>query len=172
MKLRTGKRTGADVRYYPVMRKWKQIRPIIKSVEATKIWRHDMRLYTVGRWENEDVGRVPADNDSCDWRCNKKHHPLYDYACWGACHWLVNLNFYVARILEPTRNWRIVTSDLHSTVWDDTSNQLFDINYFSLGVPATEAWKRAFEGGTICPLDCELDVGLAEHYLAGRTSNP
>ena len=43
---------------------------------------------------------------------------------------------------EPDREWRIVTSDEHSTVWDG-NNTLFDINFSALGLEAEEAFDLA-----------------------------
>jgi hypothetical protein len=64
------------------------------------------------------------------------------YVKHGACHWLVNFNLKLACLVEPDKQWRIVTSDSHSTVWDG-EDTLFDINYFALKVDPNFAFEEA-----------------------------
>ena len=51
-----------------------------------------------------------------------------------ACHYLVNTNLRLAMLASPERPWRIITSNLHSTVWDG-GDMLFDLNSFGKGMP-------------------------------------
>jgi hypothetical protein len=61
---------------------------------------------------------IPAEYDSSDWRCDVLEHELHDYIVHQACHWVVHANLIVAQTSFPDRNWCIVESDGHSTVWD------------------------------------------------------
>src|SRR5262249_45488771 len=99
----------------------------------------------------------PAAYDSCDWRFmpgrRGPYPPFWEYVCHSACHWLVNLNLFLAMEVQPSKPWRIVSSSRHSTVWDGEST-LWDANYLALGVEASEAWKLAAEGEDsliLCP---------------------
>src|SRR5207253_392237 len=61
---------------------------------------------------------LPADYDSCDWRFRHRGRKpaFWDYVCHSACHWLVDMNFYVAVRGFPDLPWRILSSEKHSTV--------------------------------------------------------
>lgn len=87
---------------------------------------------------------VPFEFESCDWYCNRKgRRPAYwNYVKHGACHWLVNFNLKLAMLVEPERDWRIITSDDHSSVWDG-KNTLFDFNFSALGVHPDECFLIA-----------------------------
>ena len=61
----------------------------------------------------------------------------------------------------PDRPWRIITSDLHSTVWDGEKT-LFDFNYQAMGVPPDDCFANAFED-ELEPGELS-EVGFAEHY--------
>ncbi|MDG2112042.1 MAG: hypothetical protein P8N02_05450 [Actinomycetota bacterium] len=91
----------------------------------------------------------PSHFDSCDWRSNRGGRPgpapaYFEYVCHSACHWLVNLNLFVAMQAEPDRPWRIVRSDEHSTVWDGDVT-LWDTNFLALRIDVDEAWTLAAE---------------------------
>jgi hypothetical protein len=85
----------------------------------------------------------------------------------SACHWLVNFNLRLAELVMPKREWHIVTSDKHSTVWDGIST-LFDLNFHALGIPPMEAYSMAIEGGEILGRGEYLKVDFADHYSVGR----
>jgi hypothetical protein len=55
---------------------------------------------------------------------------------------LVNFNLRLAMLVEPDRQWRILTSRMHSTVWDGKST-LFDFNFQALGISPDESFKIA-----------------------------
>jgi hypothetical protein len=46
--------------------------------------------------------------------------------------------------VEPTRAWRIITSDQHSTAWDG-ERLLFDFNYQAMGISPQECFDRAYK---------------------------
>ena len=88
---------------------------------------------------------------------------FWDFVCHAACHWLVDLNLYVARSAYPKEPWRILTvstgKNNHSTVWNGDLKfpLLFDANYSALGVSPKEALETAWIGR-------ELRIG---EYLKG-----
>lgn len=112
----------------------------------------------------------PREYDSCDWRCRieepRRRGPdpdFWDFVCHAACHWLVDLNLFVAGTAWPKVPWRILTVSTgkhnHSTVWNGSLEKpvLFDANYLALNIPASEALRTVWYGQ-------ELSVG---EYLKG-----
>ena len=88
----------------------------------------------------------------------------------AACHWLVNFNLALAMLVEPKRQWRILSHPRHSTTWDG-KNTLFDFNFLALGVPASEAFQMARRGREYLPGEF-LKVGLAVHCDASAVICP
>lgn len=64
---------------------------------------------------------------------------FWAYASHGKCHWLVNFNLELAKLVMPDRPWRIRTSIKHSTVWDG-GELLFEFNFLALGISAQECF--------------------------------
>ena len=147
----------ADFRYYPLARNWtKIIKPVFESAEAQAILFRDYKKYIKGKQHNlnkmyGDNGEdtrvswnykkkdMPRDWDSVDWRYDRVGRPpAYDqYVCWGGCHWVVNTLLYTACEVYPETDWRIITSDMHSTVWDG-GHLFFDLNYMALKLSSEE----------------------------------
>lgn len=151
----------AHARYVDIKKHWRKLAPLYKSSEAARIWRPCMEENI--QWKAEDHGfdyrpqpdaRAPKDYECCDWRCDHrgKRPAFWDYVCHAACHWLVDLNLYVAFHAYPSTPWRILTAstkrDNHSTVWNGDLAQplLFDANFLALGVAAHEALRIAWNG--------------------------
>jgi len=103
------------------------------------------------------AGRQNFATPSCfepspDWRCERwnddgRMRPgpvphFFDFVCLRACHWLVDVNAWVATKVEPGRAWQVLTSDRHSTLWDGRRT-LFDLNYVALGISVAECWALA-----------------------------
>jgi hypothetical protein len=110
---------------------------------------------TSSRWHKPfTLGMYPADYESCDWRYSnpRRGRPpaFWRYVKHGACHWLVNAALRLAMLTDPNRQWRVVTSDKHSTVWDG-DDTLFDLQFSALGVGPEECWKLARRSGEILP---------------------
>ena len=63
----------------------------------------------------------------------------------------------------PKREWRIVTSQRHSTVFDG-DDMLFDFNSLALGISADEAYRMAHQDGEELEIGKHLKVYLADHY--------
>jgi len=114
-----------SIQHYPILKNWRRkIKPHLDNPELQAILASDFNKYTVGRWGKRfRPGQLPGDFESCDWILGVRgRHPKYfDYVKHGACHWLVNFNHNLAKLVEPNRTWRIITSDEHSTVWDNDS---------------------------------------------------
>jgi len=129
------------------------------------IWRAEERGYTYKPYED---GAKPERYDSSDWRCDRRGRPAayWDYVCHSACHWVVDLALFVAQSCFPSVDWRIITSQKHTTVWNGDCEKpvLFDINFSALGVEASEALKLAAKGR-------ELKVGkYLKNYLHGQSN--
>jgi hypothetical protein len=137
-----------DIRYYDVKRNWTQkIVPHLDDDELNDILTRDFSQYTLGHWGHEIRGdEFPADHESACWDVGHRGpHPRYwMYTKHGACHWLVNFLLRLAILSAPRHEWRIITSDFHSTVWDG-KNFLFDFNYMKIGVPPKECFISANE---------------------------
>ncbi len=67
---------------------------------------------------------------------------VWKYTKHAACHWLVNFNLKLATLSEPKHTWRILTSPLHSTVWNG-EDILFEFNFKAFGVKADECFELA-----------------------------
>lgn len=141
--------------FYPIQKRWKKLGPLYRSPEATAIWHPEMEAYSFGR--AEDYGYPfrprpltpdlrPEAYDSCDWRwCQGRRGPqphFWEYTCHAACHWVAPLHLWVAQQAEPDRQWRLVSSNAHSTIWDGKET-LFDGNFLALGISPEETWELA-----------------------------
>lgn len=101
----------------------------------------------------------PCCFDSCDWRFDRDPHRMgpsphfWKYACHSACHYVCDLALYVAMKAYPEVQWRVVSSQLHSTVWNGSEAKpvLFDINFHAIGVAPSEAWELAISGKVLPP---------------------
>lgn len=133
------------MRYVDVQKNWRKIGPFARSDKARKIWMKDMKEYEQMRGWVSRARELPCDYDSCDWRYNRgpgRKPGFWDYVCHGACHWVVNLNLFLAISFDSTVPWRILTSDHHSTVWDG-EKRLFDMNFLALEINPNEGFKMA-----------------------------
>lgn len=153
------------IRYYDIKRHWtKKIEPHLANDKVQDALIKDFNKFTFGRWKQEfKSGNVPHEFESCDWFCEHKG-PMprfWQYVKHSACHYLVNFNLELAMQVEPSRIWRIVTSDEHSTVWDGKKT-LFDMNFLALGVTAKQAFNYSNEQHL--PPGQHLQVFLAEPF--------
>lgn len=133
------------MKYYDLSKRWKRIKKHLGDKQLNEILIHNFNLYTYGLWKIEfKEGKVPADYETCLWDLGRIGRPpeYLKYVKHGACHWLVNFNLKLACLVEPDKQWRIVTSNSHSTVWDG-EDTLFDINYFALKVDPNFAFEEA-----------------------------
>lgn len=133
------------MQYYPIVKKWSKIKPHIKDDKVQEILVRDFNKYTFGRWGKRfEKGMYPRYFESCDWDMLRRGRrpEFWKYVKHAACHWLVNFNLELAKLVEPQRQWRILTSDKHSTVWDG-KDTLFDFNFTALEVDPDEAFEMA-----------------------------
>ena len=158
------------IQHYPVVKEWRRkIKPHLNNPELQAILAADFNKYTVGRWGTRfRPGQLPGDFETCDWELaiRGRHPEYFKYVKHGACHWLVNFNHHLAKLVEPNRTWRIITSNEHSTVWDNNLT-LFDMNGLALYGSAVECFEAAAFGpnSTVLPPDEGVDAGLPRvHY--------
>jgi len=127
----------------------------------------DFNKFTYGRWKKEfKEGMVPFEFESCDWWLEHKGRKpaFWQYVKHSACHWLVNFNLELAQLVMPEEQWRIVTSDKHSTVWNG-SNLLFDFNFLALGISAEECFELANSGGKVLKSGKHRRCSFLEYYM-------
>ena len=154
------------VNYYPIRENWSRIRPHLADPEVQRILVRDMNKFTFGRWRKPFLpGMKPTDVESCDWRCDRRGRQpeFWDYVKHAACHWTVNFQRRLAVLVEPTRQWRIVSSQEHSAVWDGAET-LFDFQFLALGVDPDEAWLLANRNGKILPIGRDLVCHRAQFW--------
>ena len=153
------------MRYYDLQRHWtKRLAPHLDDAKLNAVLVRDFNKFTSGRWGKPFArGQFPREFESCDWDIDHRgKQPRYwRYVKHSACHWLVNFNLHLARLVEPKRPWRIITSDEHSTVWDG-GRMLFDFNFLALGIDPDECFRIA--DGRRLPLGKELKLYSAEHF--------
>src|SRR3954465_6489025 len=108
------------VRYYPLQRNWtRKIVPHLGNARLRAVLVRDFNKFTYGRWRSTfKPGELPAAYESCDWFDSHRGRPprYWSYVKHSACHWTVNCALELAQLAEPKRPWRIITSQLHSTV--------------------------------------------------------
>jgi hypothetical protein len=180
-----------EMRYYDLKRNWtRRITPYLADKDLNEILTRDFNLYRMGRWARPFThGMLPAQIENCDWRCGHqgRYPRFWSYVKQGACHWIVNFALRLACLAEPAKDWRIVTSDSHSTVWDGEQT-LFEFNYQAFGVPPGVCWTDASTKGQVlkpghqepCTLtspyfedyrEPELALDGAKNYLQRLISN-
>lgn len=160
------------MKYYPFVKNWHKIKPHLQNKVVQDVLVRDMNRFTKGRWGTEfKPGMLPEDVESCDWRYEpgrKGRRPAYwAYVKHSACHWLVNFNLELANLVEPKKQWRILTTQKHSTVWDGEET-LFDMNFSALGIPAKQAYNMAKRKEL--PIGKRLMVYYADHYSIEKVS--
>jgi hypothetical protein len=166
------------MKYYDLKKNWRKVKRHIDHPDVQKLLVRDFNRYTWGRWRQKFLpGMVPTEFESCDWQWGHRGRtPAYwRYTKHAACHWLVNFSLRLAEQVEPKRQWRIITSTKHSTVWDG-GGLLFDFNFQAMGISPDECFRLAYHG----PRDddahaqAELQPGelhkvhLAEHWKRER----
>lgn len=159
------------MRYYDLARHWtKRVVPHLDDAELNRILVRDFNKFTWGRWRKKfTAGTLPEDVESCDWRCEHRGpYPRYwAYVKHAACHWVVNFSLRLAMLAEPNRQWMIISTQDHSTVWDG-KRTLFDFNFQAMGLSAPECFKAAI-GGAVLETGEEMKVYYADHYTKGMS---
>ena len=149
-----------DFKYFPISRHWaKKLKPIIETKKAQNQLDKDFRIYIrskerdINAWyksrgEKTTVslgfskGSKPIEHDSSDWRCDRVGRPpaFDEYVCSRACHWIVNTLLFIATEAFPKKEWRIITGDSHSTVWDGDKT-FFDLNYLAMKIDVATCYN-------------------------------
>src|SRR6266446_987747 len=133
------------MQYYDLKKNWRKVKRHLNNKEVVRVLVRDFNKYTEGRSGRKfSKGQVPFEFESCDWWLDHKGRiPAYwQYVKHSACHWLVNFNLEMAKCVMPDEEWRILTSDEHSTVWNG-NDLLFDFNFLALGVEPEECFALA-----------------------------
>jgi hypothetical protein len=144
--------------YYPIQRKWRQLRPVFEQPHIIELMHEQMEIWASIRAEESFCEHTPrpltpwlrpADYDSGNWRRRLgRRGRLPDYFEWaaeGACHWLASTYLFVISEVEPDQPWQIATSTEHSTVVDLERKLIFDPNVMAQGSGPEACWKEAVE---------------------------
>ena len=136
------------MQYVDIKKHWNAIEALmVPGSPINQLMRDDFSKYVDGRWGGNvsfDDYEFPNDLETADWQCGRVgRKPRY----WrlvkhGACHWLVNYQLMLARAIMPQFDWRILTSDNHSTVWNQKS-LLWDANFMALDIAPQKAFELA-----------------------------
>ena len=111
------------MQYYDLKKNWRKVKRHLQDEDLNRILVWDFDKFSYGRKKKPFTrGRYPCEFDSSDWRLyyTGRRPAFWMYSCSLACHWLVNFNLKLAMLVEPKKQWRILTSDHHLTVWDGT----------------------------------------------------
>jgi hypothetical protein len=158
------RRTG--LRYYDLKRNWtKKIVPHLTDPRLNKILVRDFNKFTFGTWAKTfKAGQFPDEFENNDWRCDQRRpYPRYwRYVKHSACHWIANFALRLAQLAVPSRPWRILTSEGHTTVWDGAQT-LFDFNFQALRFSAEACFETAYD--IELPPGRELKLTFAPHFL-------
>lgn len=100
--------------------------------------------------QEEERHKLPSGYDCRDWTWDKRgpYPAFWNFVCFGACHWLVDLNLFVAASAWPKVPWRILNASKHSTVWngDYLKPVLFDANWLVFEVTPEETLRTTWRG--------------------------
>lgn len=152
------KKAPEGIQYYPFTRKWRKVCPHLTDPVFRAVLERDFNKFTFGKWgEVFGPGQFPDDFETCAWRSGRPAQ-YWQFVNHSACHWLVNANLKLAELSEPRRRWRILTSEIHSTVWDGELT-LFDMAFSALSIPPEYAFEAAFQE-ELAPGE-QLQIGFA-----------
>jgi hypothetical protein len=121
------------MRAYPVEDRLYMFRPHFDNPVVQQVLLHDINICTLALLGEHIM--------ACDLPKNFEHYWACTYKFYEACECLVNTHMTLLSLVQPNKKWRIVTSELHSTVWDG-ADELFDPceEYFG---SACECFTRA-----------------------------
>jgi hypothetical protein len=116
------------MKYYDLKKNWRHVKRHLADKELNDILDADFNKYTFGLWKIKFTSSdFPSDFETTYWYSEHRGRrpAFWTYVKAHACHWLVNFTLRLAMLVEPRREWRIITSAEHSTVWDG-ENTIFD----------------------------------------------
>jgi hypothetical protein len=137
---------GTNAEYYDLKRNWRKVRRHIEHPEVQAMLVRDLNRYSWGhRRKKFEPGMKPSQFESCDWQLRHRERlpAFWAYTKHAACHWLVNFTLRLAQLVEPKRQWRIITSQKHSTVWDG-ERLLFDFNFQAMQISPEQCFALAY----------------------------
>lgn len=154
------------MKYYNIVKNWRKIKRFLNDKKLNDILVRDFNKFTWGRWHQKfELGKFPRDYESCSWEFGiiGRHPEYFKYVKHSACHWLVNFNLRLVQLVEPSKNWRIITSQEHSTVFDG-NDTLFDFNFMALGISPEEAFKIANKENIQLEINRFMKVYMAKPF--------
>jgi hypothetical protein len=150
--------------YVDIKKHWSAIDELIQpGTPINELMRADFSKYVDTRWGQHGVTfddyYWPCELESCDWQVGRVGRPprYWKLVKHGACHWLVNYQLELARAIMPQYDWRILTSDKHSTVWNQ-QGKLWDANFMALNIQPQTAFTNANEQLLGCGEHLELEA--------------
>ena len=156
-----------DLTYFNVSKYWDKLNPIYETDEIKEIALYKLNAYL--KVKAKDDGYTfkpltefvyPCDYNSDFWICDgrKRRLKYFNWVLHRACHWMAPINLEVIVKALPDREWRLVYSDFHSTVFDG-KRTVYDLNYKAWGVPITELRDGINNDPSLC-IDQPYDPNL------------
>jgi hypothetical protein len=102
---------------YPVKDRLYMFRPHFDNPDVQQVLLRDMNICTMALLGEPFM--------AFDLPKNFEHYFACTYKFFEAAEFMVNTNMTVLSLVQPNKQWRIVTSELHSTVWDG-AEEVFD----------------------------------------------
>jgi hypothetical protein len=136
----------SDCQYFDIEAHWDGLEPIYESDNVKLACRVEYNSLLIARWlvdgkcyplELHKNFKYPEFFDETDWRTEQPEKPYYKWTCSESCHWISNVNLLVAMFYQPEREWRLIKSREHSTVWDGETT-IFETQFLALGIPVEE----------------------------------
>ena len=153
-----------EFHYYDLKKNWRKVKPHLSDPMLNYLLVYDFNKFTRGRWRKPFLhGQYPAEfccDRSPDNEDRRPRYAFMNYVAHGACHWLVNFALRLATLVEPDREWRIITSKYHSTVWDGR-DKLFEFNWQAFGELPEECFHAAYD--VELPLGKYMDADFVPH---------
>jgi hypothetical protein len=132
-----------DCVYFPIEKCWQELSPIFESETIRELTRYEMNSFLVARWEvkgkTDDLilhktFKYPVEFDEADWA---RTHQYHAWVCSASCHFMCNVNLAVLKIYQPEKDWKLIFSRKHSTIWDG-DHLIYDMQSLALGFTACQ----------------------------------
>lgn len=143
------------MQYYDLEKNWSKVGVHLDNKKVKRALIRDMNLLFNSRWHKQfEWEKGPRYYEVCCWEDgeqfrSRKYEPLFwRFTLYAACHWLVNFNLELAKLVLPNEPWRIVKSKKHSTVWNG-NDLLFEFNLQAFGVSADVCFEEAYNYGRV-----------------------
>lgn len=145
-----------SARYVDIQKHWRKLKPFYYSNAAFQIWKPCMLEFVEtkagehnGKYQHEEQERhkFPEGYECCDWRYypprRGRQPAFWKFVCHSACHWLADLNLFVAMSAWPEQPWRIITHSKHTTVWNGNQKTplVYDANWSAFDSTADKPYE-------------------------------